>query len=89
MVFPNTAVSALLALILGLSSVISVAHSHDDHHEDECVITVLQNADTSLSLVIFAIPLPAPYQNEPAVSIGTAIPQNDTGFFARAPPVSV
>ena len=42
----NTVVAILLALALGLSTTISVAHSHDDHHEDDCVITVLQNADT-------------------------------------------
>jgi hypothetical protein len=85
----NTVVAILLALALGLSTSISVAHSHDDHHEDDCVITVLQNADTSLSLVISVISLPAHYQNQPAISIGTAIPHNNNGFFARAPPLSV
>jgi hypothetical protein len=87
--FSTTAVAILLSLVLGLSTTISVAHSHDDHHKDECAITILQNADTSLALVISVISLPTHYQNQPAISIGAKIGQNNTGFFARAPPTSV
>tara|TARA_B110001452_G_scaffold69099_2_gene55716 strand:+ start:17203 stop:17472 length:270 start_codon:yes stop_codon:yes gene_type:complete len=40
----HTLFAISLALILGLGSVVAVAHSHSDHQDTSCSVSVLQNA---------------------------------------------
>ena len=40
----HTLFAVSLALILGLGSVVAVAHSHSDHQDTSCSVSVLQNA---------------------------------------------
>jgi len=87
--FSTITVAILLSLTLGLSTTISVAHSHDGHQESQCAFAVIQNAETLLAQENPVVSLPICNQNQSKTAIGAQIAQQNTGFFARAPPFSL
>ncbi|MDG2018122.1 MAG: hypothetical protein P8J25_01615 [Porticoccaceae bacterium] len=85
----KTTVAILLSLLLGLSTTVSAAHSHDGHHVSDCVFAVVQSSETSLAQENSVISLPICNQKQSIAVIGAQIAQQNTGFFARAPPSSL
>ncbi|MGX4677313.1 hypothetical protein ACWCIB_10610 [SAR92 clade bacterium H246] len=45
----NTIFAIVLSLVIGLGSVTATAHTHTDHQENSCPVSVLQNASAAVT----------------------------------------
>ncbi|MBT5387428.1 MAG: hypothetical protein HN817_01200 [Porticoccaceae bacterium] len=85
----NTIFALALCLIIGLGSVTASAHTHNDHQESSCSVSVLQHSSAALATdnettYPSETKLPKPNQHVQAVSDPSKGCQ-----LARAPPFSL
>ena len=85
----HTLYSIVLALIIGLGSVTAVAHSHDDHQDTSCSVSVLQKSSAAVasqSSTIFVTNATTPYTIRISKAKSSRIRSCQ---LARAPPLNL
>ena len=84
----DTSFAIVLSLVIGLGSLTALAHTHSDHQEDSCPVSVLQNFSAAVTTETNTTYLKA---TTTAVTIRKkqAVSNRVRGCqLARAPPVS-